>query len=90
MHETLYAWEINQYIKEHFFQAFFPSFLQVLEKSKLLRKKAVYVMTSPAFLFNILIGMHIKYRNATTQMHFWQVPVYSHKKERSENMKDIA
>lgn len=47
-------------------------------------------MTSPAFLFNILIGMHIKYRNATTQMHFWQVPVYSHKKERSENMKDIA
>lgn len=57
------------------------SFLQVLEKSKLLRKKAVYLMTSIAFVFNTFIGMHVKYRNATTQVHFWQVSVYSHKKE---------
>lgn len=57
------------------------SFLQVLEKSKLLRKKAVYLMTSLVFVFNTLIAMHVKYRNATTQIHFWQASVYSHKKE---------
>ena len=57
------------------------SFLQVLEKSKLLRKKAVYLMTSLAFVFNTLMDMHAKYRNATTQTHFWQVSIYSHKKE---------
>lgn len=46
------------------------SFLQVLEKSKLLRKKAVYLMTTLAFVINTLMGMHVKYKNATTQINF--------------------
>lgn len=38
-------------------------------------------MTSLEFVFKALIGMYIKYRNATTQLKFWQVSVYSHKKK---------
>lgn len=79
---TSFAWNTVFPTDQSIYQGMLSqSFLQVLKKSKLLRKKAVYLMTSLAFVFNTLIGMHVKYRNATTQIHFWQVSVYSHKKK---------
>lgn len=38
-------------------------------------------MTPLEYVFKALIGMYVKYRNATTPLQFWQVSVYSHKKE---------
>lgn len=63
-------------------------FQPLLEKSKLLGKKAVYLMISLAFVFNTLIGMHVKYRNATTQILLTSVSLQPQK--RSEHTKDTA